>query len=101
MRSVPIINNGKKPDEPYNARLGFWLPAATPFGNFQLKLLKLSQRIDETNRRLREAFEFWHQARALNGSVPSPPDRESPPLGEAERPLVALGGHDNPRQGGP
>jgi len=64
MSIIPCINNGKRPDDPYNGRLGFWPPADTPYGNFQLKLLKVSQKIDETNRRLVEAFTFWEQTRS-------------------------------------
>jgi len=58
-----LINNGKAPDEPYNAVLGFWLPADTPYGNFQLKLMKLCQRMDEANRRLMDSFAYWDQCR--------------------------------------
>ncbi len=64
------IDNGKIPDEPYSARLGFWLPPNSPYGNFQLKLMKICQRIDEANRRLTESRAFWEQAR---------PDGISPP----------------------
>ncbi|MGB4067955.1 MAG: hypothetical protein WBK08_07985 [Nitrospira sp.] len=64
------IDNGKSPDEPYSARLGFWLPPNSPYGNFQLKLMKICQRIDEANRRLTESRAFWEQAR---------PDGISPP----------------------
>lgn len=44
--------------------LGFWLPPDSPYGNFQLKLMKLCQRLDEANRRLIESFYYWNQARA-------------------------------------
>lgn len=61
----PLINNGKAPDEPYNAALGFWLPADTPYGNFQLKIMKLCQRMDEANRRLIDSFAYWEQCRGV------------------------------------
>ena len=64
------IDNGKSPDERYSARLGFWLPPDSPYGNFQLKLMKLCERIDEANRRLAESRAFWEQSR---------PDGFSPP----------------------
>jgi hypothetical protein len=59
MRKVPIINNGKLPNEPYNATLGFWLPTYTPYGNFTLKLMKISSRVDEVNRSVAESYELW------------------------------------------
>jgi hypothetical protein len=58
-----LVDNGKNPDEPYNARLGFWLPTDSPYGNFQLKLMKLSDRVDEANRRLIESYNYWKRAR--------------------------------------
>lgn len=58
-----LINNGKSPNEPHNARLDFWLPVDSPYGNFQLKLFKLSQRIDEANRRVGESWIFWEHSR--------------------------------------
>lgn len=67
--TVPQIDNGKSPDEPYNATLGFWLPVDCPYGNLQLKLLSLSERLDEANRRLRESCMFWEQL-PQKGSAP-------------------------------
>jgi hypothetical protein len=67
--TVPQIDNGKSPDEAYNATLGFWLPPDCPYGNLQLKLLSLSERLDEANRRLRESCMFWEQSRQ-NAHVP-------------------------------
>lgn len=64
------IDNGKSPDEGYNASLGFWLPPDSPYGNFQLKLRKICERIDEANRRLTESHAFWKQARP-NGISPT------------------------------
>jgi hypothetical protein len=55
-----LIQNGKKPDEPYNVRLFFWLPPDSPYGNIHLKLIKLCMRLDEANRRLQESYRFWH-----------------------------------------
>jgi len=60
---IAQIENGKSPDEPYNARLGFWLPPDSPYGNLTLKLMKLCERLDEANRRLRESWIFWDRAR--------------------------------------
>lgn len=58
-----LVDNGKSPDEPYNARLGFWLPPNTPYGNFQLKLMKLCECLDEANRKLIESYNLWKEAR--------------------------------------
>ncbi len=74
------IDNGKSPDEPYNASLGFWLPPDTPYGNFGLKLMKLCDRIDKANR-------------DSVGCSSSPRSSGSPPpggLGEARLPLSTL-----------
>ena len=60
--AVVLIGNGKSPDQPYNARLGFWLPPDSPYGNFQLKLRKLCDRLDEANRRLIDTFDYWNKA---------------------------------------
>jgi hypothetical protein len=59
-----LLDNGKNPDEPYNAHLGFWLPPDSPYGNFTLKLMKLCQRLDEANRRLIDSRTYWEHARA-------------------------------------
>jgi len=60
---IAQIENGKSPDEPYNARLGFWLPPDSPYGNLTLKLMNLCERLDEANHRLRESWTFWDRAR--------------------------------------
>jgi hypothetical protein len=65
-----LIMNGKKPDEPYNARLCFWLPPDSPYGNFQLKQMKLIQRLDEANRRLLDSYHFWRMA-TTPGFIPA------------------------------
>lgn len=57
-----LIPNGKEPDEPYNARLCFWLPPDSPYGNFQLKQMKLCLRLDEANRKLLDSYHFWRAA---------------------------------------
>lgn len=64
-----LIMNGKKPDEPYDARLCFWLPPDSPYGNFQLKQMKLIERLDEANRRLLDSYHFWRTA-STQGLVP-------------------------------
>jgi len=61
---VPRVDNGKIPNELFNANLLFWLPADSPYGNFQLKLHKLSERIDELNRKINEGFGLWTQCRS-------------------------------------
>jgi hypothetical protein len=58
------IENGKMPDEPYNATLGFWLPPDSPYGNFQLKYMKIIQRLDEANRKIAESHHFWREWRS-------------------------------------
>jgi hypothetical protein len=60
---IAQIDNGKSPDEPYNASLGFWLPVDSPYGNLTLKLMNLCERLDEANRRLRDSWTFWRMAR--------------------------------------
>jgi len=59
------INNGKQPDDPINAML-HWipLPSETPYGNFQLKFVKIVQRIDQANRRIRESVANWELCQA-------------------------------------
>lgn len=69
MRKV-LIDNGKSPDEQWNARLGFWLPPDSPYGNLQLKLMKLCQRLDEANRRLSDSLIYWEEART-EGRLPT------------------------------
>ncbi|NTW26874.1 MAG: hypothetical protein HGA36_00960 [Candidatus Moranbacteria bacterium] len=59
MQKIPSINNGKLPNEHYNAMLGFWLPTDTPYGNFSLKLMKISSRVDEVNRAIAEVYTSW------------------------------------------
>jgi len=54
-----LINNGKSPDDYLNVSATFWLPPDTPFGNLTAKLMKLILRLDQTNRRLIESFEYW------------------------------------------
>jgi hypothetical protein len=56
-----MIENGKAPDDPYNARLGFWLPPDTPYGNFQLKYMKIIWRLDEANRNIIDSWKFWQE----------------------------------------
>jgi len=64
---VKLIENGKKPDEPYNAALGYWLPPNSPYGNFQLKFMKIIQRLDEANRKIVDSYKFWQACRVPNG----------------------------------
>ena len=64
-----LINNGKQPNEPINAALGFWLPPDSPYGNFQLKFMKIIQRLDEANRRIIDSHEFWHSCNT-QGFIP-------------------------------
>lgn len=64
-----FIENGKKTDDPYNAALGFWLPPDSPYGNFQLKYIKLIQRLDEANRKIAESRQFWDQCQG-GGTLP-------------------------------
>ena len=54
-----FVDNGKRTEEAFNARLSFWLPADSPYGNFQLKLMKLIMRVDEINRNLSESEKNW------------------------------------------
>lgn len=56
---VPKIRNGKATQDLYNAALGFWLPPDTPYGNLQLKNMKIVLRLDEANRRIASAYRHW------------------------------------------
>ena len=68
--SQMFIENGKNPEEPYNAALGFWLPPNSPYGNFQLKHMKIIQRIDEANRKILEIRRYWNICRG-GGILPT------------------------------
>lgn len=68
--SILFIENGKSPDEPYNAALGFWLPPNSPYGNLQLKYMKIIQRLDEANRRIADSWRFWKMCKT-NGLLPA------------------------------
>lgn len=61
--NIILIDNGKQPNEPMNAKLMFLLPVETSYGNFQLKLLKIINRLDEANRRIIESVLFWEKAK--------------------------------------
>jgi hypothetical protein len=54
-----LIDIGKKPGEISALPLLFWLPADTPFGNMQLKLFKVVERLDMANVRLLSAQQSW------------------------------------------
>lgn len=54
-----VIDNGKGPLEPYNVRLGFWLPPDSPFGNMQLKYMKIITRLDEANKNILLCCSMW------------------------------------------
>lgn len=54
-----LVENGKAPDDPYNASLGFWLPPDSPYGNLQLKYMKIIWRLDEANRKISDSWGFW------------------------------------------
>ena len=43
-----------------NAAQGFWLPSDTPFGNLQLKLFKVIERLGHANQRIAESAEGWN-----------------------------------------
>lgn len=66
---MKLIENGKKPDEPYNATLGYWLPPNSPYGNFQLKFMKIIQRLDEANRKIIDSYKFWEASKVPNGFI--------------------------------
>ena len=70
---VPLIKNGKMPDEPLNSALGFWLPPRTPYGNFQLKYKKVIERLDEANRRIIDSMTFWKMFIGNSMSLPAIP----------------------------
>lgn len=67
-----LIDNGKLPDEPFNVRLGFWLPPQTPYGNFQLKFMKITERVDEANRQIANSHRFWQEMQSSPGGFLPP-----------------------------
>lgn len=67
MQHIPKVSNGKLPNEPYNVNLGCWLPADTPYGNFSLKLMKISSRIDRINLHIQDAYRAWN---AITADLP-------------------------------
>lgn len=54
-----LVENGKAPADPYSASLGFWLPPDSPYGNLQLKFMKIIWRLDEANRKISDSWQFW------------------------------------------
>ncbi|MFS8037551.1 hypothetical protein ACI7BZ_11415 [Xanthobacter sp. AM11] len=56
-----LIDNGKQPSDPLHIdhRL-VWLPPDTPYGNMNLKLIKIIMCADEANLRIIDAFYFWN-----------------------------------------
>jgi hypothetical protein len=65
---VPKIRNGKATQDLYNAALGFWLPPDTPYGNLQLKNMKIVLRLDEANRRIASAYRHWVKLQSVLSS---------------------------------
>lgn len=62
---APQIRNRRFSEDP-DAALGFWLPADCPFGNLQLKQMKIMLGVDEANRKIASAFDQWQR---LMGSM--------------------------------
>ena len=69
--NVPEIVTGKKPHEPINVMLIPPLPLDSPFGNLNLKGMKILLRMDQVNVRIHEAFQSYASTRggpkAFNG----------------------------------
>ena len=57
----PQINNGKKYYEPLNACILFWLPPDSPYGNLQLKMVDIVQKIDCINLDIINTFDVWNK----------------------------------------
>ena len=73
---VPVFPLVLKPTgEPFDsitlAQDFFWLPPDTPWGNMQLKLMKIGQRLSHANLRLSECYGHWEVFRKamLPGTV--------------------------------
>ena len=59
---IDLLNISKKANIGLNGSdYHFWLPT-TNFGNFQLKYIRIIQRIDEANRRVIESYKYWDDA---------------------------------------
>lgn len=56
-----------------NAAQLFWLPPDTPFGNLQLKLLKVFERLGHANLRITESHKSWNTFVQPGGPWPGSP----------------------------
>jgi hypothetical protein len=54
LNTVPLVDNGKKPEEQLHVLMLFNLPSITPYGNLTLKYSKIITRLDHVNRRIQE-----------------------------------------------
>lgn len=63
--TIPLIENGKKPNEHLNVRLGLGLPADTPYGNLSLKFLKILIRLDHANIRIEELNNWFEKRKQM------------------------------------
>lgn len=56
--------SGREATLPAHVADGMWLPPATPYGNLQLKYMKLQQRLGHANLRLSAAYTHWTALRS-------------------------------------
>ncbi len=65
---IPVIDNGKEPNEPVKFELLFNMPSNSPYGNLLLKKLKIVNRLDHTNIRIRELYSRFKEFGLLTNS---------------------------------
>lgn len=54
-----LIDNGKNPDDFVTFENLISLPADTPYGNFNIKYMKIIKRLDEANRNIKNNCKAW------------------------------------------
>ena len=59
MKNIPTIPHEKKTEAPTNAKILYWMPTDTPYGNFSLTRLKISHQIDYVNLQIQKAFQKY------------------------------------------
>ncbi len=58
---IPLVDNGKKPNERLNVKHFIMLPSDTPYGNLLMKSVRIIYRVDELNRQIINSFTYWEE----------------------------------------